>query len=94
MNPCIRGASENIYDEINPVRAHVSVESDSEVAEVDVDEEEAPDFGGDEESIGDGENVKRGEGLDAARKESVESFEEVLMKLSLAIPCHRCAWIT
>ena len=90
MNPCIRGASENIYDEINPVRTHVNVESDSEFTEVGVDEEEAPDYGGDEENIGDGESVKRGEGLDAARKESVESFEEVLMKLSLAIPCHRC----
>ena len=55
-----------------------------------MDEEEAPDYGGDEENIGDGESVKRGEGLDAARKESVEFFEEVLMKLSLAIPCHRC----
>ena len=68
----------------------MNVESDSEFTEVGVDEEEAPDYGGDEENIGDGESVKRGEGLDAARKESVESFEEVLMKLSLAIPCHRC----
>ena len=66
------------------------VESDSEFTEVEVDEEEAPDFGGDDESSGDGGDTKREEELDAARKESVESVEEVLTKLSLAIPCHRC----
>ena len=62
----------------------------AEFTEVEVDVEEVPDFGGDDESSGDGGSVKRGEEPDAARKESVESVEEVLTKLSLAIPCHRC----
>ena len=91
MNPCIRKASEYVYDELELEHWNIGNDSDSqELTDVEMGGEEPPDFGEEDGSGGGDDAVKREEELDAARRESVESIEQFVTKLSLAIPCHRC----
>ena len=76
-----------VYDEIELV---IVEDDDEEYYEADMGEEELPDYGEEDQGGGADDNAKREEVLEVSRKESVESFEQVLSKLSMAIPCHRC----
>ena len=68
----MRGSSEYIYDEIEPVNVG---DVDAEYTDVGTEEEELPDFGGGDQSGGEDDVARREKELDESRKESVESFE-------------------
>ena len=85
MNPCIRGALEFITDEIEPI----IIGTDDEFSEEEV-VEEVPDYGDGACEASMDIEMKSSDELDNARRETVESLDEVLSKLQSVIPCFRC----
>ena len=87
MNPCIRGASEYITEQIELEIIEENYDEEYEDIAIEEDESDADgEMGGNSE----GNEHSVYEELEKARKESVESFEQMMSKLATIIPCFRC----